>query len=129
MALSTLNIWRSCRGFPAESRALSSPVSAGDRPWRILLLIKCLDHGGAERLLVDMAAQGDRTSFDYEAAYVLDEHDGLSSAMRSTGTPVHSLGARSDWDLKWMATFRRLLVDGRYDLVRCHSRTRRPLAG
>ena len=88
--------------------------------WRILLLIKCLDYGGAERLLVDMAAQGDRTSFDYEAAYVLDEHDGLSSAMRSTGTPVHSLGARSDWDLKWMATFRRLLVDGRYDLVHCH---------
>ncbi len=67
-----------------------------------------------------MAAHGDRSSFDYEAAYVLDEHDGLSSAMRSTGTPVHSLGATSDWDLKWMATFRRLLIDGRYDLVHCH---------
>ena len=88
--------------------------------WRVLLLIKGLDHGGAERLLVDMAARGDRSSFDYEAAYVLNELDSLAAVMRSAGTPVHNLGARGDWDLKWMATLRRLLVDRRYDLVHFH---------
>jgi glycosyltransferase involved in cell wall biosynthesis len=99
---------------------LSQRGSASERCWRVLLLIKCLDCGGAERLLVEMAAHGDRTSFDYEAAYVLDQHDGLSAAMRSTGTPVRSLGANGDWDLKWMAEMRRLLVERRYDLVHFH---------
>ena len=97
-----------------------SPGAGSGRPARILLLIKCLDYGGAERLLVDMAARGDRTSFDYEAAYVLSARDALADVMRSTGTPLHSLGARGDWDLKWMATLRRLLVDRRYDVVHFH---------
>lgn len=101
----------------------SVAVHGADRtrpPWRILVLIKELDVGGAERLVVDMAAQGDRSSFDYEVAYVLDALDGLSGALRSGGTPVHSLGARGDWDLAWTVTLRRLLVEGRYDLVHCH---------
>jgi glycosyltransferase involved in cell wall biosynthesis len=86
----------------------------------VLLLIKCLDYGGAERLLVDMAARGDRTSFEYEAAYVLSERNRLADDMRSTGTPVHALGARGNWDLKWTAALRRLLVDRRYDLIHFH---------
>ena len=91
--------------------------AARGRPARVLLLIKCFDYGGAERLLVDMAARGDRTSFEYEAAYVLKARHRLADEMRSTGTPVHALGARGDWDLKWTAALRRLLVDRRYD---CH---------
>jgi glycosyltransferase involved in cell wall biosynthesis len=97
-----------------------NPREEGRSQWRILLVIKCLDYGGAERLLVDMAALRDRTSFDYEAAYVLEGYDGLSSAMRSTGTPLHSLGAGGDWDLKWLASFRRLLAGRHYDLVHFH---------
>lgn len=97
------------------------PLATGSgRPARVLLLIKGLDYGGAERLLVDMAARGDRTSFEYEAAYVLDGSDQLVDAMRATGTPTHSLGARGDWDLKWTTALRRLLVDRRYDLVHFH---------
>jgi glycosyltransferase involved in cell wall biosynthesis len=94
--------------------------AARGRPARVLLLIKCLDYGGAERLLVDMAARGDRTSFEYEAAYVLSARHRLADDMRSTGTPVHALGARGDWDLKWTAALRRLLVDRRYDLIHFH---------
>jgi glycosyltransferase involved in cell wall biosynthesis len=96
------------------------PGAAKGRPARVLLLIKCLDYGGAERLLVDMAALGDHTSFEYEAAYVLNERHRLADEMRSTGTPVHALGARGDWDLKWAVALRRLLVDRRYDLVHFH---------
>ena len=88
--------------------------------WRVLLLIKSLDYGGAERLLVEMAQRRDRGSFEYEAAYVLDERNGLSGAMWSTGTPVFSLGAKGDWDLRWMTTLWRLLIDRRYDVVHCH---------
>jgi glycosyltransferase involved in cell wall biosynthesis len=96
------------------------PDTTRGRPARVLLLIKCLDYGGAERLLVDMAARGDRTSFEYEAAYVLNERHRLADEMRSTGTPVHALGARGDWDLKWTAVLRRLLVERHYDLVHLH---------
>jgi len=83
-------------------------------------LIKCLGHGGAERLLVDMARRGDRQAFDYEAAYVLSGEAGLVPAMRSTGTEVHSLGARGNWDLSWLAELRRVLIRGRYDIVHAH---------
>jgi glycosyltransferase involved in cell wall biosynthesis len=87
---------------------------------RVLVLIKCLDYGGAERLIVDMVARGDHASFEYEAAYVLTERHRLADEMRSTGTPVHALGARGDWDLKWTVALRRLLVDRRYDLIHFH---------
>jgi glycosyltransferase involved in cell wall biosynthesis len=96
------------------------PDAGTGRRARVLLLIKCLDYGGAERLLVDMAARGDRTSFEYEAAYVLDDSNRLVDAMRSTGTPVRSLGARGDWDIKWTSALRRLLVDRRYDVIHFH---------
>jgi glycosyltransferase involved in cell wall biosynthesis len=98
----------------------SRPGADRGRPARVLLLIKCLDYGGAERLLVDMTARGDRTSFEYEAAYVLKERHRLADDMRSTGTPVHALGARGDWDLKWIMALRRLLVDRHYDLIHFH---------
>lgn len=96
------------------------PGSISGRPARVLLLIKCLDYGGAERLIVDMVARGDRTSFDYEVAYVLADSHRLADEVRATGTPVHALGARGDWDLKWTAALRRLLVDRRYDLIHFH---------
>jgi glycosyltransferase involved in cell wall biosynthesis len=84
------------------------------------LLIKCLGHGGAERLLVDMARRGDREAFHYEAAFVLRSEAGLVPAMRSTGTEVHGLGARGNWDLSWVVALRRLLIRRRYDIVHAH---------
>jgi glycosyltransferase involved in cell wall biosynthesis len=92
----------------------------GQAPLRVLLVIKCLGYGGAERLLVDMVATVDRRRFNYEVAYVLQEQDALVSAIRAGGTPVHSLGAARNADLRWMATLRRLLVSGHYDVVHFH---------
>ena len=45
-------------------------------------MIKCLGYGGAERLLVDMVAAGDRRRFDYEVAYVLRDQDALVPVSR-----------------------------------------------
>ena len=90
------------------------------RPLRVLLVIKCLGYGGAERLLVDMVAAVEPSRLDYEVAYVLRQQDALVPAIRAGGTPVHALGAAHNTDLRWMAALRRLLVRGRYDVVHFH---------
>jgi glycosyltransferase involved in cell wall biosynthesis len=87
---------------------------------RVLLVIKCLGFGGAERLLVDMVAAGDRGRFDYEVAYVLREHHALVPAVERGGTAVHALDAARNSDLRWMKALRRLLVAGSYDIVHFH---------
>ena len=67
-------------------------LAGGDPPLRVLLVIKCLGYGGAERLLVDMVAARDRRSFDYEVAYVLAAENTLVPAIEDEGVPVHALG-------------------------------------
>lgn len=87
---------------------------------RVLLVIKCLGYGGAERLLVDMVAKGDRESFEYEVAYVLEAEHALVPDIVSAGTPVHALGARGNGDLRWMARLRALMLGGGFDVIHFH---------
>ena len=89
-------------------------------PLRVLLVIKCLGYGGAERLVVDMVATVERPRFDVEVAYVLRAQDALVPAIRAGGTLVHSLDAAHNGDLRWMAALRSLLVTGNYDVVHFH---------
>jgi L-malate glycosyltransferase len=96
------------------------PGSAPASKLRILLVIKCLGFGGAERLLVDTVARGDRHSFEYEVAYVLAAEHALVPDIVSTGTPVHGLEGRGNTDMRWMGRLRRLIVDGRFDVVHFH---------
>ena len=100
---------------PARGRA-----TGAQRRRRVLIVIKGLDHGGAERLLVDVVAHRNKDLFDYEVAYVLDALDALVPTLEADGVPVHALGATGNGDLRWMAAFRRLLVVGDYDLVHFH---------
>jgi glycosyltransferase involved in cell wall biosynthesis len=86
----------------------------------VLLLIKGLGLGGAERLLVDVVGARDRERFDYEVAYVLADQDALVSTMEATGVPVHGLGARASADIRWTASLRRLLLLGRFDVLHAH---------
>lgn len=86
----------------------------------MLLVIKCLGYGGAERLLVDVVAARDAESFDEEVAYVLAAEDALVPAMRAEGVRVHALGATHNWDLRWMPRFASLLREGRFDVVHFH---------
>jgi glycosyltransferase involved in cell wall biosynthesis len=95
-------------------------ASTDRRRLRILLVIKGLGFGGAERLLMETVAAGDRGAFDYEVAYVLAGSDGLADAIRSGGTPVHPLGASRSADLTWLGRLRSLVVAGRFDVVHFH---------
>ena len=107
-------------GAPATGSHGETPDGATPRRLRILLVIKCLGYGGAERLLVDMVANGDHASFDYEVAFVLDAEDGLVPTLTASGTPVHRLGATGNTDLRWTGRLRRLLVAGTFDVVHFH---------
>jgi glycosyltransferase involved in cell wall biosynthesis len=93
--------------------------SATRRP-RVLLVIKCLGYGGAERLLLDFVAHRTSASFDYEVAYVLERENALVPAVEETGVRVHCLGARGNWDLRWLFGLRRLVRKGRFVVVHAH---------
>ncbi len=86
----------------------------------MLLAIKSLGHGGAERLLVDTLAAGDHDCFHYEVAYTLTTEDAFASVLGSHGTPVHNLGATGNLDLRWLAALRRLLLSGEFDILHFH---------
>jgi glycosyltransferase involved in cell wall biosynthesis len=61
---------------------------------RVLLMIKSLDPGGAQRLLVDgLKCAGGH--FDYEVAYVLGGRDALVPELEAMGTPVICLDGAS----------------------------------
>ncbi len=97
------------------------PVSGASDPRpRILLLIKGLGLGGAERLLVDVVGAGDQDRFEYEVAYVLDDQRALVASLEGSGVPVHGLGATASADLRWTVALRRLLAERRYDVVHAH---------
>jgi glycosyltransferase involved in cell wall biosynthesis len=88
----------------------------------VLLAIKTLGPGGAEHLLADLVGSdeaGDK-GFEYEVAHVLARSDTLVPVIRARGVPVHSLGATSNLDWRWLRAFRRLLVAGNFDIVHFH---------
>jgi len=87
----------------------------------VLHLIKGLEMGGAERLLLSLTAAGDRERFDYHVAYVLtgaSEH--LTEELASAGVAVHCLGISSHYDLRWLPRLRALLIGEGIDLVHLH---------
>lgn len=104
-------------GVPAPAE--SAGTDAAGR-LRVLLAIKGLAHGGAERLVLDTVAASDRGSVDYEVAYVMAGADALAPAVAALGVPVHELGATSNLDLGWVVRFRRLLAAGGFDVVHFH---------
>ena len=111
-------------GSDRYHRGVRGPVdeqrSGAGRRVRVLLLIKGLGMGGAERLVLGLAAHRDRERFDYEAAYVLADQSALAPELARSGVPVHALGARSSADVAWTGALRRLLVRGRFDVVHAH---------
>lgn len=61
---------------------------------RVLVVIKGLGLGGAERLLSDGAAFWDRTRFDLEFLYFLPHKNHFHSVLEKAGFLVHSVDAR-----------------------------------
>ena len=94
--------------------------AAASQPVKVLLLIKCLGYGGAERLLVQMVRQSDRTRFEYEVAYVLKAENTMVPELEAAGVAVHCLGAKGNKDLAWTRRLRSLLQTGHYDIIHTH---------
>jgi glycosyltransferase involved in cell wall biosynthesis len=92
---------------------------------RVLWLINGLGPGGAERLLHSHARVADRERFDYEVAYLLRRKSALAADLERAGVPAHPLGARRRTDVAAFRRLRRLIRDGRYDVLHVHS----PLVG
>jgi glycosyltransferase involved in cell wall biosynthesis len=111
-------------GLRRYHHGVPGPFDEGEfvagRPVRVLTLIKGLGMGGAERLLVGLVANGDRSRFEYEVAYARADQAALAGELAESGVPVHALGARRTLDLRWVAELRRLLVRGRYDVLHAH---------
>ena len=98
-------------------------MTTGRRP-RVLWAIKGLGRGGAEQLLVSAARVADHDRFSYEVCYLLPHKNHLVPALAEEGVPVHGLGGpgtRLFQLLRWSWRLRRLLVQGRYDVVHVHS--------
>ncbi len=92
---------------------------------RILLLIKGLGVGGAERLLEASLPHLDRDRFTYHAGYLLSWKTALVPAFVAAGVPVHDLNMRIPGDPRALARLVALLRRERIDLIHAHL----PVAG
>jgi L-malate glycosyltransferase len=109
---------RTSKAEPDPGRLSAAPE---ETPVRVLLVIKQLGMGGAERLLVSVLNTHDRSRFAAEVAYIVQWDDALGQSIADGGTPVHSLGVDGDLDVRWIGRLRALLVRGDYDIVHTHS--------
>jgi glycosyltransferase involved in cell wall biosynthesis len=85
----------------------------------VLILIKGLGRGGAERLLASGAPYLDRDRYRYHFAYLLPWKDSLVGELTGAGLPVHCLdgGSGAGWALR----LRALLGREGIELVHAHS--------
>ena len=86
---------------------------------RILQVIKGLDRGGAERLLVDVLRYRDADAFDNEVAYLLRGSDAMVPSIDELDIPVRCLDAGRGPG--WMRRLRTLVSERSIDLVHVHS--------
>jgi glycosyltransferase involved in cell wall biosynthesis len=86
---------------------------------RVLLLIKALGRGGAERLLVNTVRYIDRSKFDVEVAYLLPRVADLLPCFEEQGVPVRCLDGERG--ARWLWRLRRLVRERQIDLVHSHS--------
>lgn len=99
-------------------------MSAGHtepRRLRIVELIKALDPGGAEALLVSRLSHADHTRFDYRIACLDPSRRQWLPRLLRMGVrqvPLES-SSRADW--RWVLKLRRYLIDEQIDVVHCHS--------
>lgn len=88
--------------------------------WTVLLLVKGLGIGGAEKLISEGARHWDRTAFDYRVAYVLPWKNHLVPEFESLGIPTICLGADRAAVAVAAVRLRRLCREWEVDLVHAH---------
>lgn len=86
---------------------------------RVLQLTIGIGRGGAERLLLAITRELDRSRFEPEVAYLLSEWNALAPELDRLGVPVHCLGGRRG--AGWLLRLRRLVRERDIGLVHVHS--------
>lgn len=92
----------------------------GHRPLRVLHVVKGLGPGGAERLLVSVAAATEAAAATTAVAYLLPWKQHLVAELEDLGCSTFLLGGRRGFgDPRWPLRLRRLATD--FDIVHLHS--------
>lgn len=73
--------------------------------------------GGAGQIIVSTLPHVRPAAYEHEVAYVLPHKDALVGALTRQHVTVYDLGGGR---LRWVLNLRRLLRNGRYDLVHTH---------
>lgn len=90
---------------------------------RVLVLIKGLGVGGAEKLLSEGSRYWDRDRYDYHVAYALPWKNQLVPEFESHGIEVHLIGSDRGLTLGTVGRLRGLINDLDIDFVHAHSPT------
>ncbi len=94
---------------------------------KILVLIKGLGIGGAEKLISEAAPFWDRARFDYEVAYLLPWKDQLVPTLTDAGVQVTQLG-NGRLGIATVRAFKSYLKESQPDIVHAHLPTTGVLA-
>jgi glycosyltransferase involved in cell wall biosynthesis len=97
---------------------------------RVTHLIHDLRPGGAEHLLVDLAANAGASGLDVSIVSMrpLADHR-FAAALQESGVPLHSLDLSGWWDLRGPSRLRRILPELRPDVVHSHLKHADAVAG
>jgi len=87
---------------------------------RVLVLIKGLGIGGAERLIAEGAQHWDREGIDYRVAYFLPWKDQLVGEIAGRGITVECLGSDRGLGITAYRRLRSLISQWQPDIVHCH---------
>ncbi len=86
----------------------------------ILVLIKGLGIGGAEKLISEGSRFWDRDRFEYSVAYVLPWKDQLVGDLKGFGIDVHFIGDSKGLTPRTLWRLRKLIRDRKIDVVHAH---------
>ncbi|MDJ0953323.1 MAG: glycosyltransferase [Acidimicrobiia bacterium] len=92
---------------------------SSERP-TVVVAIKGLGIGGAEKLIAEGARYWDRTRFDYRVAYALPWKNQLVATLEDIGIPVVCFGSKRGMTPASVARFRRIVREADAALVHAH---------
>ena len=95
-------------------REVASPLTG---PLRVLIVIRSLGPGGAERLVLDQIRHRDAQAFAYELFVARERDPNLLDEAESLEVPIH-LGYESE--RSWPVALRQLLAHRGFDVVHSH---------
>ncbi len=96
------------------------PSTPGNSSDRILVLIKGLGIGGAERLIAESATFWDRSAYTYRVAYIVPWKDQLVPDLESQGIDVSCVGGARGGPVTSTIRLRSLVADWKPRLIHAH---------